>query len=301
MKNAERIDVRLSQNRCASAKFIGEEAVVYRIPYRILKCRQADLPIENPFVVYILVGKDSSGKDSVYVGKSTRGIDNRPASHEDKGCSWLQCYVITEKGDSFLNDGIIQYMEYQVWSRVNDIGSFNNMTVVTNAGTANEVDRYSADKLLDRAYSLLDVLGLDLIVEKEELLIDHVSTLMPEKPKTVEDLDLSRDQRELMAFIQKSLYELDPHLRVVVNDGSWNYIRFSFADRNKALVYCRGMRKKGIIKAYIQGESDFFDDPEVLPVSSSEVYGSCRATFDVKSHDDAVKLLQLCTKAYRRF
>lgn len=301
MKNAERIDVRLSQNRCASAKSVGEEAIVYRIPYQIIKCRQVDLSIENPFVVYILVGKDSSGNDSIYVGKSTKGIDNRPASHGDKGCVWSQCFIITEKGDSFLNDGIIQYMEYQVWSRVNGIARFNNTTVVTNAGTANEMDRYSADKLLDRAYRLLDVLGLDLIVDQGDIVIDHVSNSTVEKPKSLDDLDLSPVQRELMAYIRDSLLNVDPHLRIVVNDGSWNYVRFSFADRNKALVYCRGMKKKGIIRAYIQGTSDLFDDPEVLPVSSSEVYGSCKSTFDVKDRADAAKLVDLCIRAYRRF
>lgn len=297
MSGAERIDVRLSKNRCIFAKFFVENAVVYRLPYRILKAKQIDVQIGNPFIVYILVGSDSSGNDCIYVGKSKNGIDNRPLSHEGQGRSWEYCYVVTEKDDSFLNDGIIQYLEDQICSRINLVGRFTNITKVTNSDTVNDLDRYSGDKLMEKAFLLLDVLGLDLTVETGELPIDIVSDSVASVQKQLGDLRLDSKQLESMAFIRDSLLEMDACLRVVFNDSSWNYMRVSFYDKNKALVYCRGLRD-GTIKCYIQGESDFFSDADVVPTAPGEVYGSCHSVFFVKNMGDAKKLIGLCRKAY---
>jgi hypothetical protein len=49
MNDAVPIDVRVTDNGCVLAKFYGEEAVVYRFPYKILKSRQAGFDVDNPF------------------------------------------------------------------------------------------------------------------------------------------------------------------------------------------------------------------------------------------------------------
>ncbi len=298
MSDAVPIDVRVTDNGCVLAKFYGEEAVVYRFPYKVLKSRQAGFDVDNPFVIYILSGVDKSGADAVYVGKSTSGIGNRPTSHEDKG-DWSQCFVVTDKSDSFLNDGVIQYMENSVWNRINEVGTLVNTTNITNACTANRMDKYGADKLLKSAYRLLYVLGLDLMTESAAAPAEPPAEPSTDRPVTLNDLQYSYGQRELMNFIHDSLLRLDPHLRIapVVK---WNYVRFSFANKNKALVYCIMQRRKDSIRALIQGTSDQFNDPDVTPVSPGEVYGGCKSAFMVRTHDDAVKLIDLCSKAYSR-
>ena len=297
MPGAERIDVRLSKNRCVFAKFYVEGTTVYRIPYRILKLKQVDVAITNPFIVYILVGTDESGEECIYVGKSKNGIENRPLSHEDKGCNWDCCYVITEKDDSFLNDGVIQYLEDQICSRVNLVGRYKNTTKVTNSDTVNDLDRYSGDKLMEKAFLLLDVLGLDLIIEDDEQIVDVAPVPATPAQKRLGDLRLDSKQLESMTFIRDSLLGIDACLRIAYNDSSWNYMRVSFYDKNKALVYYRGLRD-GTIKCYIQGESDFFSDADVVPTAPGEVYGSCHSVFIVKNMGDAKKLIGLCRKAY---
>ena len=139
--------------------------LVYRIPYQNLTAG-ADEPIKikNKFIVYILFGENNNGSDVIYVGKSTNGLKNRPTSHDDKYDNWTYCYVLTQFEErTFFNDGTIQYIEDKVNKRVNDLKHYINTTKVTNAGTANVFDMEDCDEYLEKAYQMLDVLGLDLI------------------------------------------------------------------------------------------------------------------------------------------
>lgn len=139
--------------------------LVYRIPYQNLTAG-ADEPIKikNKFIVYILFGENNNGSDVIYVGKSTNGLKNRPTSHDDKYDNWTYCYVLTQFEErTFFNDGTIQYIEDKVNKRVNDLKHYINTTKVTNAGTANSFDMEDCDEYLEKAYQMLDVLGLDLI------------------------------------------------------------------------------------------------------------------------------------------
>ena len=63
---------------------------------------------------------------------------------------------------TFFNDGTIQYIEDQVNKRVNDINHYENKTSVTTGGTANRNDEEDCDEYLQKAYLMLDVLGLDV-------------------------------------------------------------------------------------------------------------------------------------------
>lgn len=139
--------------------------LVYRIPYQNLTAG-ADEPIKikNKFIVYVLFGENNNGSDVIYVGKSTNGLKNRPTSHDDKYDNWTYCYVLTQFEErTFFNDGTIQYIEDKVNKRVNDLKHYINTTKVTNAGTANSFDMEDCDEYLEKAYQMLDVLGLDLI------------------------------------------------------------------------------------------------------------------------------------------
>lgn len=137
--------------------------LIWRIPYQELSHRVFD-DIKNKFIVYILFGEQEEGLDVLYVGKSTNGLKSRPKSHKDKFKNWLYCYVLTQFEErTFFNDGTIQYIEDRVNKRINELNHYVNKTQVTNAGTANRSDMEKCDKYLDKAYEMLNVLGLDLI------------------------------------------------------------------------------------------------------------------------------------------
>ncbi len=143
--------------------------LIYRIPYQNLNSKDEVFTIENPFIVYVLYGKNDSGKDVIYVGKSKNGLKNRPTSHENKYDAWTYCYVLTQfKERTFFNDGTIQYLEDRLNKIVNDVGGYDNTTSKTNSGTANRSDEEDCDEYLDEAIQMLDILGLDIITHKAD-------------------------------------------------------------------------------------------------------------------------------------
>ena len=138
--------------------------LVYRFPYQNLKSKETSFEIENPFVVYILLGKNSNGKDVIYVGKSKNGLKKRPTAHDDKYSNWSVCYILTQfKERTFFNDGTIQYIENALNEKIDSLGVYENTTVATNAGTANRQDEEDCEDYIEEAIQMLDILGLDLI------------------------------------------------------------------------------------------------------------------------------------------
>ena len=148
--------------------------LIYKIPYNAIQTKNSGFIVPNRFIVYILFGKNSHGKDMVYVGKSKNGIENRPTAHKDKFDNWTTCYVLTQfKERTFFNDGTIQYLENDLNSRVDEVGLYNNTTITTTKGTANTDDMEDCDDYLAEAYKMLDILGLDLISNSEEAEADE--------------------------------------------------------------------------------------------------------------------------------
>ncbi len=145
----------------------NSSTLVYRIPYQNLSSKDEIFTIENQFIVYVLYGKNDTGRDVIYVGKSKNGLKNRPTSHENKYSKWFYCYVLTQfKERTFFNDGPIQYLEDRLNHIVNDIGAYENTTNKTNSGTANRSDEEDCEDYLEEALQMLDVLGLDLITHQ---------------------------------------------------------------------------------------------------------------------------------------
>ena len=148
--------------------------LVYRIPYKDVESKKIGFQIPNPFIVYILIGKNNHGKDMIYVGKSKNGISNRPTSHKDKYEEWTMCYVLTQfRERTFFNDGTIQYLEDQLNHRIDEIDLYNNTTKTTNAGTANKDDEEDCDEYLEEAFKMLDILGLDLVTNSEAAIAEE--------------------------------------------------------------------------------------------------------------------------------
>ena len=147
--------------------------LVYRIPYQNLATGTDEIiKIKNKFIVYILFGENSKGRDVIYVGKSTNGLKNRPTSHDDKYDNWTHCYILTQFEErTFFNDGTIQYIEDKINKRINELNHYINTTKQTNAGTANRFDMEDCDVYISKVYDMLDVIGLDLItyVDSEDI------------------------------------------------------------------------------------------------------------------------------------
>lgn len=146
--------------------------LVYRIPYLTLLQGGCAFPVDNNFIVYILVSDD----EKIYVGKSKNGLKNRPTAHEDKSDSWRFCYVLTQfKERTFFNDGTIQYIENYLNETVNGLGRFTNTTKLTSSSTANASDETPCLEYIKEALDMLDAIGLDLItskVDKDDVDVD---------------------------------------------------------------------------------------------------------------------------------
>jgi hypothetical protein len=138
--------------------------LVYKIPYKIMKQKTLEVQITNRFIVYILLGKNNTGQDIVYVGKSKNGIDNRPTSHEGENKQWHECYILTTFSEkSFFNDGTIQYIENQIHQRIRRLNKFENTTKATNTDTISLSDAEDCIDYLNEVYNMLYILGLNLL------------------------------------------------------------------------------------------------------------------------------------------
>ena len=152
----------------------NSSTLVYRIPYQNLFGNKESVKIDNPFIVYVLLGKNENGKDVVYVGKSKNGLKNRPKAHEDKFENWTYCYVLTQfKERTFFNDGTIQYLENSLNELVSELGFYENTTKMTTTGTANASDEEDCEEYLEEAKQMLDVIGLDLITYSDVIDKDY--------------------------------------------------------------------------------------------------------------------------------
>lgn len=161
--------IKTNDKNCIEMTRPNSSIIVYKIPYKEMKNRVVDVEILNRFIVYILVGKSSDGKDIIYVGKSKNGIDNRPTSHEGENKNWKTCYVLTTYSErTFFNDGTIMYIEDKIHQRLRSLDLYENTTKATTSETANPFDAEFCDEYIEEVYKMLYILGLDLFPEESE-------------------------------------------------------------------------------------------------------------------------------------
>lgn len=162
--------VEINDNNSITVSKPSSTTLCYRINYSELKSGEHGLEIKNPFIVYILHGKNYEGKDYLYIGKSKNGILNRPQSHENMNIKWDMCYVLTQFVErTMLNDGTLQYIEDIITEKAKETKCFEVKTKQTTKGAANKSDKYMCKLFLEDVLDMLDILGLDLkIIKKEE-------------------------------------------------------------------------------------------------------------------------------------
>ena len=167
---ANKYMVKTNDKNCIEMTKPNSSIIVYKIPYKEMKNRVVDVNITNRFIVYILVGKNTDGKDIIYVGKSKNGIDNRPTAHEDENKKWKICYILTTFAErTFFNDGTIMYIEDKINQRLRTLDMYENTTKVTTSDTTNIFDKEFCDEYIEEVYKMLYVLGLDLTLEEVEM------------------------------------------------------------------------------------------------------------------------------------
>lgn len=157
--------INITDNKCVEVSRPNSSILVFKIPYNLVKTKTyADIKIENRFIVYLLHNKNSNGKDSIYVGKSKNGLDNRPQSHDKKTDSWTDCYILTTfKERTFLNDGTIQYIENAIKHLIDDNeSSYSNTTIQTSDNTANSTDEEFCKEYIEEVKDMLYLLGVNL-------------------------------------------------------------------------------------------------------------------------------------------
>lgn len=177
----------------------GRTTTIYRIPYINLKKRQIGFVIKNQFIDYILIGKDTEGRDAIYVGKSINGLSNRPVAHEDKSAIWEYCFILTQvERLSFFNDGVVQYIENMLCSRIDELDRFCNTTITTNSNTTNSNEAEDCDEYLAEAYKMLYALGLDLKSGSDDA-----------KAEEQEDEERSLSQKAAQRLIPDGVYYLN--------------------------------------------------------------------------------------------
>ncbi len=287
-----------TDKNCVKISHLRDKCQVYRIPYKVLKNRSYDVIIENNFIVYVLLGKNKSGKDVVYVGKSIKGLDSRPLSHEDKCPFWSYCYVITEGKDSYLNDGVIQYIENELSMRFQKSEDYELTTSVTNTDTANSRDIRYADQLLQYAYKMLNALGLDITESSTTSLtspVMHIPAVAD--PSDYSILNLNETLSVWMDSIKTSMLSIDPGMIIGFSEN-WHYVRFGIPNKRITLAYCVCNNKKTFIEAHIYGTPDWFDCSDVMLAGRNNKYGKCCSIFYIRNDSDLRRFVSLCALSY---
>jgi len=209
----KRYSIKVNDSKCIELSKPNSSILVYRIPYKLLKEKTHGLELANRFIIYILFGTSSKGKDYIYVGKSKNGIDNRPTAHEKKYANWTDCYILINfKERTFFNDGTIQYIENELRHRIDSLDMFVNTTNQTISGTASPDDEDDCDEYIKEVLDMIHTLGLNLYDTNEVVgtklknkdmhsLDKNIQSLYDNLVLTVKDVNSEIEQSPMRAYI----------------------------------------------------------------------------------------------------
>jgi len=139
----------------------------YKIPrIKVKDC--VDRPdLTNPGV-YLLFGKDETGKDLVYIGEAETVL-KRLTQHLTQKDFWNEAVVFISK-DENLNKAHIKYLEnglYEIAKSVNRY-QIDNSTIPTQSSIA-ESDRAEMEEFIENIKILINTLGHKVFEEKREV------------------------------------------------------------------------------------------------------------------------------------
>ncbi len=149
---------------CELSNWTGK---AYKIPrIKIKDC--SDRPDLNNPGVYLLFGKDETGKDLVYIGEAET-VFKRLTQHLTQKDFWNEAIVFISK-DENLNKAHIKFLEnrlYEMAKTVNRYQVANNM-IPTQSSIA-ESDRAEMEEFLNNIKILANTLGHKVFEEKREI------------------------------------------------------------------------------------------------------------------------------------
>lgn len=176
--------VSVQDNHILTVSKPTSKTLVYRVPYQNLK----DCIVDNRFIVYILVEEKMDEKDLIYVGKSKNSTSTRPTSHTDKA-NWTYCYILTTIVDNtFLNDGVYQYVENKICEKINECEKFQNTTLQTNVNTTNSFEEIFCRDFLEETIEMLEILGLTFEKSNQEKMREENTETQIKQKRKVQNI-----------------------------------------------------------------------------------------------------------------
>lgn len=262
----------------------------YRVPYSLLESKKHGIVTDCNFIVYLLIGKDSKdGRDSLYVGTSTDGIDGRPTSHEKKESVWSDCIIFTGANDKLLNNSRILYLEDRLRHLIDDTKRYKNETIVTTGKAANKDEKALCESILPSILEVYYILGVDLTPKYKTDLRDYVEKKTEQKedyPIVATDyssLKLPSEMEDWLKAAESAVIGLDPKLKANVTS---QYASYKYDKVSKTVAYCYPNRREKTIRVLFQGTPDWYNDKRVTDRPENMHNGDCKAMFFIKCADD---------------
>lgn len=149
---------------CELSNWTGK---AYKIPrIKIKDC--TDRPeLTNPGV-YLLFGKDETGKDLVYIGEAET-VFKRLSQHLTQKDFWTEAIAFISK-DENLNKAHIKYLENKLFEMAKTVNRYHidNNSTPTQSSIA-ESDRAEMEEFIDNIKILINTLGHKVFEEKREI------------------------------------------------------------------------------------------------------------------------------------
>lgn len=149
---------------CELSNWTGK---AYKIPrIKIKDC--SDRPdLSNPGI-YLLFGKDESGKELVYIGEA-EVVLKRLNQHLTQKDFWNEAIVFISK-DENLNKAHIKYLENGLYEIAKSVNRYliDNSTIPTQSSIA-ESDRAEMEEFIENIKILINTLGHKVFEEKREI------------------------------------------------------------------------------------------------------------------------------------
>lgn len=148
---------------CELSNWTGK---AYKIPrIKVKDC--IDRPDLNNPGVYLLFGKNETGKDLVYVGEAET-VFKRLTQHLTQKDFWTEAIVFISK-DENLNKAHIKYLENRLFEIAQTVNRYHveNHSTPTQSAIA-ESDRAEMEEFLDNIKILINTLGHKVFEEKRE-------------------------------------------------------------------------------------------------------------------------------------
>ena len=149
---------------CELSNWTGK---AYKIPrIKVKDC--TDRPdLANPGV-YLLFGKNETGKDLVYIGEAET-VFKRLTQHLTQKDFWTEAIVFISK-DENLNKAHIKYLENRLYEMAKAVNRYQveNNTIPTQSSIA-ESDRAEMEEFIENIKILINTLGHKVFEEKREI------------------------------------------------------------------------------------------------------------------------------------